>query len=69
MNARRIGILGGTFDPIHCGHVETAAAAAHALDLTGLFVIPASVEGTRVALFRYQRSQATVPPARAPAAR
>ena len=43
MTARRLGILGGTFDPIHCGHVETASAAAHALDLAGVFVIPASV--------------------------
>jgi nicotinate-nucleotide adenylyltransferase len=43
MIPRRLGILGGTFDPIHCGHVETAAAAAHALDLTEIFVIPARV--------------------------
>jgi nicotinate-nucleotide adenylyltransferase len=43
MSSRRLGILGGTFDPIHCGHVETAAAAVRALDLTGVFVIPASV--------------------------
>ena len=43
MSGRRLGILGGTFDPIHCGHVETAAAAVRALDLSGVFVIPASV--------------------------
>ena len=43
MTARRVGILGGTFDPIHCGHVDTATAAVHALDLTGMFVIPASL--------------------------
>jgi nicotinate-nucleotide adenylyltransferase len=41
MTPRRIGLLGGTFDPIHCGHVDTATAAVHALDLTGMFVIPA----------------------------
>lgn len=40
---RRIGILGGTFDPIHCGHVDAAEAAARALDLTRMFVITSNV--------------------------
>ena len=41
--SRRIGILGGTFDPIHCGHVDIGAAAHSALGLTRLFVIPANI--------------------------
>lgn len=41
--ARRIGILGGTLDPIHVGHVETALAARHALDLNPVIVMPARV--------------------------
>jgi nicotinate-nucleotide adenylyltransferase len=40
---RRIGILGGTFDPIHSGHTDIGAAAEAALGLTRLFVIPANV--------------------------
>src|SRR5438552_60204 len=40
---RRIGILGGTFDPIHRGHVDVAAAAEQALELTELAVIPANI--------------------------
>ena len=40
VNRRRIGILGGTFDPIHCGHLDSAAAAEAALGLDRLFVIP-----------------------------
>jgi nicotinate-nucleotide adenylyltransferase len=41
--ARRIGILGGTFDPIHRGHLDVGAAAEAALELTRMFVIPANV--------------------------
>ena len=40
---RRIGILGGTFDPIHRGHTDLGAAADGALELSRVFVIPANV--------------------------
>jgi nicotinate-nucleotide adenylyltransferase len=43
MPARRIGILGGTFDPIHCGHLDLARAAQAALNLTRMYVITAAV--------------------------
>jgi nicotinate-nucleotide adenylyltransferase len=36
----RIGILGGTFDPVHLGHVETAHVAARALDLDRVLFLP-----------------------------
>jgi nicotinate-nucleotide adenylyltransferase len=41
--ARRIGILGGTFDPIHCGHVDVADAAVSELKLTRLYVMTSNV--------------------------
>ena len=39
--ARRIGLLGGTFDPIHVGHLDAAEAARRALTLDEILVIPA----------------------------
>jgi nicotinate-nucleotide adenylyltransferase len=43
MASRRIGILGGTFDPIHDGHLDAGAAAMTALELTELLVVPAYI--------------------------
>jgi nicotinate-nucleotide adenylyltransferase len=42
-NPRRLGILGGTFDPIHDGHLGVGDAAVQALGLTRMFVITAHV--------------------------
>ena len=41
--ARRIGILGGTFDPLHWGHLDVGDVAASELTLTRLFVITSNV--------------------------
>ena len=39
----RVGVLGGTLDPIHCGHMAAAVAARDALDLARVLVIPSRV--------------------------
>lgn len=39
--ARRLGLLGGTLDPIHVGHLDAAEAAMRALSLDEVLVIPA----------------------------
>jgi nicotinate-nucleotide adenylyltransferase len=41
--ARRIGILGGTFDPIHWGHLDIGDIAFNELKLSRLFVITSNV--------------------------
>jgi nicotinate-nucleotide adenylyltransferase len=40
---RRIGILGGTLDPIHCGHMAAAVSARDALDLSEVLILPSRV--------------------------
>lgn len=37
---RRVAILGGTFDPIHLGHLAVTAAARHALELDEVLIVP-----------------------------
>ncbi|MBN3810573.1 nicotinate-nucleotide adenylyltransferase [Paraburkholderia sp. Ac-20347] len=39
--ARRVGLLGGTFDPIHEGHLALARHFARVLGLTELILLPA----------------------------
>lgn len=37
----RIGIMGGTLDPVHCGHIQIAQAAMKALRLDRVMLLPA----------------------------
>ncbi len=37
----RVGLMGGTFDPIHQGHLEAAAAALDCADLDEVLLVPA----------------------------
>lgn len=39
----RIGLLGGTFDPIHCGHLDVARASADALHLDHVRLLPSNI--------------------------
>jgi nicotinate-nucleotide adenylyltransferase len=51
----RIGILGGTFDPVHAGHIAVAQAAQHALGLQQVWLVPTRIPphrtGTRASIY------------------
>ena len=42
MVAQRIGLFGGSFDPVHLGHTMVARAALAEVELDQLFIIPAA---------------------------
>lgn len=47
----RIGMLGGTFDPVHIGHAIVARDVLEALELDRLLVVPAARPPHREAVF------------------
>ena len=40
MSLRTIGFFGGTFDPVHCGHIQMALAAKNILQLDEVRLLP-----------------------------
>ena len=45
----RLGVLGGTLDPVHVGHVAAAHAAARALTLDAVWLMPSHVPAHKAA--------------------
>jgi nicotinate-nucleotide adenylyltransferase len=43
MNAERVGIFGGTFDPLHLGHFRAAESVREAMALDRVVFVPAAV--------------------------
>ena len=39
----RVGILGGTLDPVHCGHIGAAVAVRDALGISSVLLLPSHV--------------------------
>ena len=43
----RIGVYGGMFDPVHCGHIRAANYAARLLELDRVLLIPCAIPNHR----------------------
>ncbi len=39
---RRIGVMGGSFNPVHCGHLRVASDVKQRLELDHMFLMPAA---------------------------
>ena len=48
VSANRIGVFGGTFDPVHVGHLVAAVNARDALDLDQVLLVVANVPWQKV---------------------
>lgn len=44
MTTKRLGVFGGSFDPVHNGHVSVAALAREHLGLSSMLFVPAGVQ-------------------------
>jgi len=49
-NQKRTGVFGGTFDPIHYGHIDAVKAARNALDLDTVLLVPTKANPHRSSL-------------------
>ncbi len=50
MNSKGLGIMGGTFDPIHIGHLQIACAVSQHLGLEQVMFIPAYIAPHKVGM-------------------